>query len=134
MSSLLNMTRQQLIQREETLRQQYMSFKAQGLQLDMSRGKPGVQQLDLSLEMMECVNPRDGYTAESGFDARNYGVLDGLPEVKSLFADILGVTPDPSTRESPRRAAARARSHGWQRKPSAPRSSLRGSRSSGLHC
>ncbi len=94
MSSLLNMTRQQLIQREETLRQQYMSFKAQGLQLDMSRGKPGVQQLDLSLEMLECVNPRDGYTAESGFDARNYGVLDGLPEVKSLFADILGVTPD----------------------------------------
>jgi len=93
-SSLLNMTRQQLIQREETLRQQYMSFKAQGLQLDMSRGKPGVQQLDLSLEMLECVNPRDGYTAESGFDARNYGVLDGLPEVKILFADILGVTPD----------------------------------------
>ena len=94
MSSLLSLTRQELTQREETLRQQYMSFKAQGLQLDMSRGKPGVQQLDLSLEMLECVNPRDGYTAESGFDARNYGVLDGLPEVKALFADILGVTPD----------------------------------------
>ncbi|MBQ9842231.1 MAG: aminotransferase class I/II-fold pyridoxal phosphate-dependent enzyme [Clostridia bacterium] len=88
------MTRQQLAQREITLRQQYLSLQAQGLQLDMSRGKPGVQQLDLSLEMLECVNPRDGYTAANGFDARNYGVLDGLPEVKSLFGDMLGVAPE----------------------------------------
>ncbi len=94
MSSLKNMTRQQLAQREITLRQQYLSLQAQGLQLDMSRGKPGVQQLDLSLEMLECVNPRDGYTAANGFDARNYGVLDGLPEVKSLFGDMLGVAPE----------------------------------------
>jgi len=93
-SSLKNMTRQQLAQREITLRQQYLSLQAQGLQLDMSRGKPGVQQLDLSLEMLECVNPRDGYTAANGFDARNYGVLDGLPEVKSLFGDMLGVAPE----------------------------------------
>ena len=94
MSSLKNMTRQQLAQREITLRQQYLSLQAQGLQLDMSRGKPGVQQLDLSLEMLECVNPRDGYTAANGFDARNYGVLDGLPEVKGLFGDMLGVAPE----------------------------------------
>ncbi|MBR0447193.1 MAG: aminotransferase class I/II-fold pyridoxal phosphate-dependent enzyme [Clostridia bacterium] len=94
MSSILNMTRQQLIQREETLRQQYMSFKVQGLQLDMSRGKPGVQQLNLSLEMLECVNPRDGFAAANGFDTRNYGILDGIPEIKDLFADIFGVTAD----------------------------------------
>ena len=94
MSSLKSLSKAELQQREITLRQQYLTYQAQGLKLDMSRGKPGVQQLDLSLEMLECVNPRDGYTAESGFDARNYGVLDGLPEVKSLFADILDVHPD----------------------------------------
>ncbi|MBE6807713.1 MAG: aminotransferase class I/II-fold pyridoxal phosphate-dependent enzyme [Ruminococcaceae bacterium] len=94
MSSLKSLSKAELEQRLQTLRQQYLAYQAQNLQLDMSRGKPGVQQLDLSLEMLECVNPRDSYTAANGFDARNYGVLDGLPEVKALFADILGVTPD----------------------------------------
>lgn len=94
MSSLKHLKREELQQREISLRRQYHHFQAQNLALDMSRGKPGVQQLDLSLEMLECVNPRDGYTAQSGFDARNYGVLDGLPEVKALFGDILGVAPE----------------------------------------
>ncbi len=94
MSSLKHLNKEELQQRLQTLQQQYLAYQAQNLQLDMSRGKPGVQQLDLSLAMLECVNPRDGYTAANGFDARNYGVLDGLPEVKDLFAEILGVTPD----------------------------------------
>ena len=94
MSLLKELTKEELLQREQTLRQQYAAYQAQGLQLDMSRGKPGVQQLDLTLEMLECVNARDGYTAANGLDVRNYGLLDGLPEVKSLFAEILGLTPD----------------------------------------
>ncbi|MBQ1202945.1 MAG: aminotransferase, partial [Loktanella sp.] len=88
------MTKEELRQRELTLRQQYVAYQAEGLQLDMSRGKPGVQQLDLTLGMLDCVNARDGFTAANGFDARNYGLLDGLPEVKALFAEILGLTPD----------------------------------------
>ena len=94
MSSIKKLTKEELAQREISLRRQYNNFKAQGLQLDMSRGKPGVQQLDLTLDMLTCVSAEEGYTAQSGMDVRNYGLLDGLPEIKALFADILGVTPD----------------------------------------
>ena len=94
MSSIKSLTKEELQQREISLRRQYNNFKAQGLQLDMSRGKPGVQQLDLTLDMLTCVSAEEGYTAASGMDVRNYGLLDGLPEIKALFADILGVTPD----------------------------------------
>ena len=94
MSSILKLTKEELAQREISLRRQYNNFKAQGLQLDMSRGKPGVQQLDLTLDMLTCVSAAEGYQAANGMDVRNYGLLDGLPEIKALFADILGVTPD----------------------------------------
>jgi len=94
MSSIKNLTKEELAQREVSLRRQYNHFKAQGLQLDMSRGKPGVQQLDLTLDMLTCVSAEEGYLAASGMDVRNYGLLDGLPEIKALFADILGVTAD----------------------------------------
>ena len=94
MSSIKKLTKEELAQREVSLRRQYNNFKAQGLQLDMSRGKPGVQQLDLTLDMLTCVSAEEGYTAASGMDVRNYGLLDGLPEIKALFADILGVTAD----------------------------------------
>ena len=94
MSSIKNLTKEELAQREISLRRQYNNFKAQGLALDMSRGKPGVQQLDLTLDMLTCVSAEEGYTAANGMDVRNYGLLDGLPEIKALFADILGVTAD----------------------------------------
>ncbi len=94
MSSILHLTKEELAQREISLRRQYNNFKTQHLQLDMSRGKPGVQQLDLTLDMLTCVSAEEGYTAASGMDVRNYGLLDGLPEIKSLFADILGVSAD----------------------------------------
>ena len=74
-------------------KKQYEAFQAQGLKLDMSRGKPGPEQLDLTLDMLECVNEREGYKTAGGVDTRNYGLLDGIPEVKSLFGDILGMEP-----------------------------------------
>ncbi|MBR5524509.1 MAG: aminotransferase class I/II-fold pyridoxal phosphate-dependent enzyme [Clostridia bacterium] len=94
MSSIKSLTKEELQQREISLRRQYNNFKTQHLSLDMSRGKPGVQQLDLTLDMLTCVSAEEGYLAASGMDVRNYGLLDGLPEIKALFADILGVTPD----------------------------------------
>ena len=72
----------------------YEQGKAKGLKLDMSRGKPGPEQLDLTLEMLDCVNARDGYQTANGTDTRNYGLLDGIPEAKAIFADILGVQPE----------------------------------------
>ena len=65
-------------------------FKKKGLKLDMSRGKPSPEQLDLSNEMLtHCL---DGdHISENGVDCRNYGVLDGIYEAKRLFMKMIGV-------------------------------------------
>ena len=85
------MNKEQLAAEKARLEQEYAQHKAKGLKLDMSRGKPAPAQLDLSMEMM---NLPIEYKAENGFDCRNYGVLDGIPEAKKLFADMLGVAAD----------------------------------------
>lgn len=72
------------------LEQQYAAFAAQNLNLDMTRGKPSPEQLDLSNEMLAL----DEYRDSAGTDCRNYGGLDGLPAMKSLFADILETAAD----------------------------------------
>ena len=68
----------------------YENYKALGLKLDMSRGKPTTSQLSLTNEMLtHCL---DGdYTSERGVDCRNYGVLDGIYEAKRLFMPMIGV-------------------------------------------
>ena len=71
------------------VRAEYDGFRGRGLRLDMTRGKPAPDQLDLANEMLTLPGNRD-YFAEAGDDARNYGVLQGLPEARSLFAPMLG--------------------------------------------
>ncbi|HJD22675.1 MAG TPA: aminotransferase class I/II-fold pyridoxal phosphate-dependent enzyme [Firmicutes bacterium] len=93
MQALKDWPKEQLSARAAELRARYEQAKAMGLKLDMSRGKPGPEQLDLTLGLLDCVNARDGYTTDSGVDTRNYGLLDGIPEAKKLFADILEVEP-----------------------------------------
>lgn len=68
----------------------FKACKAKGLKLDMSRGKPGRQQLDLSLPMMTILETPEDCVAD-GMDVRSYGMLDGLPSCKRLFAELLGV-------------------------------------------
>lgn len=82
----------QLQQLERELSQQYQSFQAQNLKLDLTRGKPSAEQLSLS-------NGLDGilagnYTAEDGTDCRNYGGLGGIPEIKRLGAAVMGLPTD----------------------------------------
>ncbi|MDD4315970.1 MAG: aminotransferase, partial [Clostridia bacterium] len=69
--------------------QLYNSFKAMGLNLDMSRGKPCKEQLDLSNGMLDVLNSTT--TDFSKPDYRNYGLVDGAPEAKSFFAELCGV-------------------------------------------
>ncbi len=80
----------------ETLRRQiraeYDAFRARGLKLDMTRGKPAPEQLDLAEAMLALPGNRDHLTT-AGEDARNYGVLQGLPEARALFASLLGAPP-----------------------------------------
>ncbi|MCL2447036.1 MAG: aminotransferase [Oscillospiraceae bacterium] len=74
----------------QQLQSTYEQAKAKKLALDMSRGKPESAQLDLSNDLFDpkWVTPP---TAESGLDCRNYGVLDGIPECKRLFSELMGV-------------------------------------------
>ena len=81
---------EQLNELKSELLAQYEAYKAKNLKLDMSRGKPAPEQLNLSIEMLtHCL---DGdYKSENGIDCRNYGVLDGIPEAKKLFGELLGI-------------------------------------------
>ena len=74
-----------------TLKEQFEEAKAKKLALDMTRGKPGSEQLDLALPMLDLVTSSD-YKTIGGADSRNYGGLDGIPEVKELFKDLLEVS------------------------------------------
>lgn len=80
-----------ILQRLDALRAEYESFRARGLALDMTRGKPCNEQLDLSLGLLDCLG-RD-FKAADGTDCRNYGVVEGLPEARALFAELLDVQP-----------------------------------------
>ncbi|MDR3645239.1 MAG: aminotransferase class I/II-fold pyridoxal phosphate-dependent enzyme [Clostridia bacterium] len=75
------------------LQREYDAVSAKGLKLNMARGKPGADQLDLSLEVLDCINSSESCKAMDGTDCRNYGLLDGIPEAKKLFADMLEVDP-----------------------------------------
>ncbi len=88
------MSKQQLSQEKQKLEKEYAEFCARNLKLDMSRGKPGKAQLDLTADMLDCVNSNMELKAEDGLDVRNYGGLDGIPEAKRLFSQLLDVSPD----------------------------------------
>ena len=87
------MNREALEEFAADCKKQYEAFQAQGLKLDMSRGKPSPKQLDLTNGITDCL-AEDDYKASNGLDCRNYGCLDGLPEAKEFFAPMLGVKPE----------------------------------------
>ena len=62
----------------EALKKEYEEYKARNLKLDMSRGKPSKEQLNLSIELMDVLNSSSDLNDESGVDCRNYGILDGI--------------------------------------------------------
>ncbi|SHH16432.1 DNA-binding transcriptional regulator, MocR family, contains an aminotransferase domain [Massilia sp. CF038] len=74
----------------QAVAEHYQAFKQRGLKLDMSRGKPAPEQLDLSDALM---GPLASYAADDGTDCRNYGLGVGLPEARALFGALLGVPP-----------------------------------------
>ncbi len=85
------MSRDELVSLKNELEKKYEEVKSLGLSLDMSRGKPSANQLDLTMDMLNCMSTVEDCKAENGFDCRNYGVLEGMPECKKIFADILDV-------------------------------------------
>jgi len=70
---------------------QYEDFKSLGMSLNMSRGVPSAQQLDLALGVLEALHARSEFANSNGDDCRNYGVWNGLPEMRAIFSDMMGV-------------------------------------------
>lgn len=91
MKKITELSRAELLSLESSLEKTYEDYKNQGLSLDMSRGKPASSQLDLSNDLLK---KPESFKSISGIDVRNYGVLDGIPECKALFSELLGIDPE----------------------------------------
>ena len=94
MTSYQEMSKEQLLQEQTALEAEYAKIKEMGLSLDMSRGKPAAEQLDLSMGILDTVDAKSVVKSENGTDLRNYGVLDGIPEAKKLIGDMVGAKPE----------------------------------------
>jgi DNA-binding transcriptional MocR family regulator len=93
MTTFAELSTPELLDRERETRRAYDAFRARGLTLDMTRGKPSPEQLDLAAGMLALPGNRD-HLSEAGDDARNYGGLQGLPEVRRLFSAMVGAPPE----------------------------------------
>ena len=93
MKSYLEMTKEELLTLKEQLSEEYNDVKAKGFSLDMTRGKPSAEQLDLTMGMMDVLTG-SSLKSENGTDCRNYGVLDGIPEARALMGAMMDAPAD----------------------------------------
>ena len=94
MQTYKEMTKEQLQELRTALMAQYKEYQSRNLELNMARGKPSAEQLNLSMGMMDVLSSASDLTCEDGTDCRNYGVLDGIPEAKELIGDMMEVPVD----------------------------------------
>ena len=94
MKSYQEMTKEELLQEKNQLDKEYRKYQMRGLQLDMSRGKPSAEQLDISMGMMDVLHGGDNLACEDGTDCRNYGIVDGIHEAKVLLGDMIECNTD----------------------------------------
>ena len=76
----------------QSIKTEYENMKAKGLSLDMSRGKPSAEQVALSDGMLSIIDGEDCVVGAN--DYRNYGIVDGIPEAKALFAELMDCDKD----------------------------------------
>lgn len=94
MKAYKDLSKEELLTLQKQLNKEYEEAKAKGLKLDMSRGKPAASQLDMEMDFMNVLNADSILKTEAGVDCRNYGIMDGIPEVRKLIGDVLGVSAD----------------------------------------
>ena len=94
MSAYKKMTDDELREELKSLKEEYAKLCESGLNLDMSRGKPGLDQIAISMELFDVFTSESEVVSENGFDCRNYGLLDGPPEAKRMMASIMNTTED----------------------------------------
>lgn len=88
------MSKEELLALQAELQARYDKLKGEGIQLDMSRGKPGTDQLDLSAPMLDVLNSKSAFKGVNNIDVRNYGLMDGIDEAKELFAELMECPKD----------------------------------------
>lgn len=88
MTAYQSMTAPERAAEYEWVRAAYLEKKARGLRLDMSRGKPGAEQLDLVGGLFDALKADDDFL-DGGIDVRNYGAFDGIPSAKRFFAELI---------------------------------------------
>ena len=94
MKKYSEMTAQELKQERQTLAEEYHKYQTMELNLNMARGLPCRDQLDLSMGMMDALYSGADLSCEDGTDCRNYGVLDGIHEAKVLLGGMMENHPD----------------------------------------
>lgn len=94
MKTYQSMSKDELTSLKTDLEAKYKEFQGMGLKLDMSRGKPSAEQLDISMGMMDVLNSEVSLQCEEGIDCRNYGILDGIKEARELLGAISEVPAD----------------------------------------
>ena len=93
MKAYQEMSAEELREELKELRKRYQKVQAMGLHLDMSRGKPCQEQLDLSMGMMDVLDSASDLTCDDGTDCRNYGQLTGIQEARELMGDMMENNP-----------------------------------------
>lgn len=94
MKTYQQMNKEELLTEKAQLEKAFADYKAKGLKLNMARGKPGADQLDLSMPILDVLDSKTNCKTESGVDCRNYGELAGIPEARKLFGDYMGVSAE----------------------------------------
>ena len=91
MESVTERSREELLELKEEVDKAYEEFKGMNLALDMSRGKPAPSQVDCANAMLKEMTD---YHTKGGMDVRNYGVLEGIPDIRELFGELLDIPMD----------------------------------------
>ena len=94
MAAYKDLSVEELLELKEGLEKEFEEVEDKGLKLDMSRGKPSTEQLNLSMGLMDVLGSQSELVCTEGVDCRNYGVLDGITEAKQLLADMMEVPKD----------------------------------------
>ena len=94
MKSYKAMSKEELSALKEELQKMYEDAKGKGLKLNMARGLPSAEQLDMEADFFNTLNPTVQFKSEAGIDCRNYGELIGITEARKLMGDMMEVSPD----------------------------------------
>ncbi len=89
---ITDVNKDQLLDLKDQVNKEYEELKAQGLKLDLTRGKPSADQLDFSTDLLAL--PGGNFTTADGVDTRNYGGLVGITDIRQIWADALGLSVD----------------------------------------